>query len=368
MLINQHNYGEFFLLYVDGELSAADKQAVEQFAQANPGLVDELEMLTQMKLPDEVFSFDDKHSLYRYAANEISLNNYEEHFLLYVDNELDADSKEKVETFVLQHPAIQESFTLLKQTRLQAETIVFPDKESLYKKETKVRPVFYLQWVAVAAAVIGMVVLARTLFPTETSKQTIAKLSPVIKGASQNNTDEPGNSLNSKPQPQILTAMIAGGSKTVTSKEPITEKGVIQPNHTAVKKQEPTSLLAVNTPVTNNSVLKREAIVTNPAEAAEQIPATQQLPLRNNTMMQAEMVKLPDSEEMHTTNNLVQSTIYKELDTNDDDKSLYLGSIEINKDKLRGFFRKAGSLFRGKAKQEDEKTEHTNPSNTRTLK
>ncbi|MDP3665696.1 MAG: hypothetical protein Q8R50_03380 [Sediminibacterium sp.] len=368
MLINQHNYEEFFLLYADGELSAADKQAVEQFAQANPGLRDELEILQRMKLPDEVFSFDDKHSLYRYAANEISLNNYEEHFLLYVDDEPDTASKEKVETFVLQHPALQESFTLLKQTRLQAETIIFPGKESLYKKETRVRPVFYLQWMAVAAAVIGMVVLARTLFPAETSKQTIAKLSPVINGAGQHNTGEPGNGLKSKPPPQILTAMIAGGGKTVTPKEPIARNSVIQPSHTEVKKREPTGLLAVNTPVTNNSVLKREAIVTNPAEAAEQIPATQQLPLRNNTMMRAEMVKLPDSEEMHTTNNLVQLTVYKELDTNDDDKSLYLGSIEINKDKLRGFFRKAGSLFRGKAKQEDEKTEHTNPSNTRILK
>ena len=70
------------------------------------------------------------------------------------------------------------------------------------------------------------------------------------------------------------------------------------------------------------------------------------------------------------TNTIAKTTVYKELDTEDDKKSLYLGSIEINKDKLRGFFRKATSLFRGKAReQEEEKNEATpSASNTRSLK
>ena len=126
MNVNQHNYEEFFLLYVDGELSATDKQAVEQFVQANPGLAEELEMLLQMRLTDEPVLFEGKDILFRNETAEINLHNYEEQFLLYVDNELNTVSKEKVETFVLQHPALQESFTLLKQTRLASEIIVFP--------------------------------------------------------------------------------------------------------------------------------------------------------------------------------------------------------------------------------------------------
>ncbi|GAC1529754.1 MAG: hypothetical protein NVS3B15_08250 [Sediminibacterium sp.] len=38
----------------------------------------------------------------------------------------------------------------------------------------------------------------------------------------------------------------------------------------------------------------------------------------------------------------------------DENKSLYLGSVEINKDKLRGFFRKASGIFRSKAARQDE--------------
>jgi len=63
--INQYNYEEFFLLYVDNELSAADKQAVEQFVQANPDLAIELEMLKQMQLPAENILFTEKDGLYR---------------------------------------------------------------------------------------------------------------------------------------------------------------------------------------------------------------------------------------------------------------------------------------------------------------
>ena len=129
--INQYNYEEFFLLYVDNELSAADKQAVEQFVQANPDLAIELEMLKQMQLPAENILFTEKDGLYRNESEGINLANAEEQFLLYVDNELTDAERTKVETFVLQHPSVQESFTLLKQAKLQPESIVFANKEIL---------------------------------------------------------------------------------------------------------------------------------------------------------------------------------------------------------------------------------------------
>ena len=58
--------------------------------------------------------------------------------------------------------------------------------------------------------------------------------------------------------------------------------------------------------------------------------------------------------------NYIKPAVYKELDTDDERKSLYVGSVEINKDKLRGFLRKASSLFKGKNKNEEEKNEISN--------
>ena len=129
------------------------------------------------------------------------------------------------------------------------------------------------------------------------------------------------------------------------------------------------SLLAQNNTDATSGGMKREEIISNPVDAGEKTQFSQKTPSANATLANTDMVKADHTEETDNTERIAQQTIYKELDTEDEKKSLYLGSLEINKDKLRGFFRKAGSLFRGKAKQqEEEKTESATPSTTRSLK
>ena len=53
---------------------------------------------------------------------------------------------------------------------------------------------------------------------------------------------------------------------------------------------------------------------------------------------------------------IIHRAVYKELDTGTDNNSLYVGSIELNKDKLRGFFRKAASLLKRKTDQPTDKS------------
>lgn len=374
--INQHNYEEFFLLYVDGELSAADMLTVEQFAQANPGFADELDMLLQTRLTEEPVLFDDKISLFRNESAEISLTNYEERFLLYVDNELDAVSKEKVETFVLQHPALQESFTLLKQTRLEPETIVFPGKESLYRKEEKERPVFYLYWqrIAVAAALIGVAVLTWTLFPGNNSNnavtQPVAKLEPVNTTVTQKTTTGIAGQNNNNPVALQKNSRedVVAANRTITPQLPIdgsiyaAKNSKVEKNEIIQTKQD--NLLTQHIANVQPVEPKRANTVSGEVENTH---LGQYLPANNNTLANTDMVKVNNTNEASPSDHLVQQTVYKELDTDDEKKSLYLGSIEINKDKLRGFFRKASSLLRGKAKQEEEERT-TSSSDTRSLK
>src|SRR5580765_377270 len=68
--------------------------------------------------------------------NMIDRHNYEEFFLLYVDNELNVEQKKQVELFVKANADLEEELVMLQQSRLIAdESIVFHGKEKLMKEE-----------------------------------------------------------------------------------------------------------------------------------------------------------------------------------------------------------------------------------------
>ena len=155
MTINSNNYEEFFLLYVDNELEAAQRAEVEAFAAAHPGLQGELNALLQTKLSSaEEISFEGKALLYKQEMpGLITADNYETFFLLYADNELPAAQRAAVERFIEEHPAKKQEWVLLQHTRLQAdESIMCPDKESLYNIGKKPSRIIPFAWVRAAVA------------------------------------------------------------------------------------------------------------------------------------------------------------------------------------------------------------------------
>src|SRR4051812_44274709 len=109
MNINRHNYEEFFLLYVDNELQQDERVQVEKFVQENSDLTHELEMLQQAALGDDGVVFEGKAELYK-AESGITIANYEEYFLVAVDNELSAEEAQSLEHFILKHPELQDEF------------------------------------------------------------------------------------------------------------------------------------------------------------------------------------------------------------------------------------------------------------------
>ena len=77
MSINKTNYENFFLLYIDKELSASDKAAVENFVQKNTEYASELASLKKAKLSPEPatekITLTNKALLYRLPEMEASL-------------------------------------------------------------------------------------------------------------------------------------------------------------------------------------------------------------------------------------------------------------------------------------------------------
>ena len=342
MNINRLNYENYFLLYVDGELSAPEMQAVESFAAVNDDLADELDMLLQTKLPDENnFVFENKSTLLRTTSNQINSINYEERFLLFVDGELSDQAQIETLNFVSDHPQYQDAFDAIMQTKLQDELILFLNKENLYRKEETRRPVFYLQWqkLAIAAALIGILVLAGVLLPRNNGTE-------LVRTKHVENT-KTLNSIDSKQKPRV---------ENITKNQELAIEKVNKP----ISSERANKNIAEPNTKPDNAIAKIEAISPKEEQAtiALNTNTTSNLPANTTEANLHTNIIVPISTQSEQT--YVRPAVYKELDTEDDRKSLYVGAIEINKDKFRGFLRKASSLFKSKNKNEEEKTEISN--------
>jgi hypothetical protein len=85
MNITRNNYEEYFILYMDNELTSEDRRQVELFVEGNPDLQEELNLLKQTQLvPDSSFVFADKEQLLKTPGGiAIDTTNYEEWLLSY---------------------------------------------------------------------------------------------------------------------------------------------------------------------------------------------------------------------------------------------------------------------------------------------
>ena len=175
MNIDRHNYEEFFILYMDNELSSAERSKVELFVKEHADLAIELEMLQQTRLvADSSLVYKGKNSLLKTAADsEINMNNYEEWLLLYTDDELTIEQEIAVENFAITHPEAKKELDLLQKTKLQADdTILFFDKSSLYRSEEKERRAVGIRWWRIAAAAALLFAISITGFLLSNKKSS----------------------------------------------------------------------------------------------------------------------------------------------------------------------------------------------------
>jgi hypothetical protein len=345
MEVNRHNYETYFLLWVDGELSAKEQNDVEQFIDKNPDLAIELVLLQDAKLPmDDTLIYENKESLLKVESPALSLSTYEDYFLLYIDNELSSQEKQEVELFVLQHPALQAEFLLLQKTILTKERFVFTNKELLYKKEEDKKPVIFLNWrlIAIAAAVIGLIFSIWMIVPNNSIKQSNQQLVSVKNATISSAT---------KAEPLVSKEKVNGKQVDSNTKLNIANRngnkiGVqneIEYISNDILASKEKTIPIVNTQqelINNNSVAESVNNSTSIIDATEK-----------SKIIAASIINESDQP------SIIKQAVYRELDTDEFSSSLYVGSLEINKDKLRGFLRKAGTIFRSKSKQIEVKTD-----------
>jgi hypothetical protein len=219
MIINSHNYEEYFILYMDNELSSDERRMVEAFMQEHPDLKEELELLEQFKLiPDKAISFPHKEDLLKENGEAlITLNNYEEWLVLYIDNELTHTKRIKVESFAAAHPHVAAELALLQRTKLRPEAVVFTDKQFLYRREEKVRPIGVIRWRAAAAVLLFGLGVTIALVINNNGKD----------GSTASGTNTPVPSVNNPELVKGTTPIQNGEAKKEAL--PVVKEGILSP-------------------------------------------------------------------------------------------------------------------------------------------
>ncbi len=199
--INLGNYEEYFILYMDNELTVDQRKMVDAFLTANPDLQAELEMLLSTRLPAEEFSFNKEILL----AGSMKLNAVDEELLLYIDNELPGEKKKIVEWELASNPTYQQQHQQLLQTRLDAsEVICYPNKKELYRRTE--RGVALKPWMRIAAAVIVTAAMGVLYFAGNNSTSVVPPVTAEVKEP-QINTEPAQNEARTAEKPSQQPAI-----------------------------------------------------------------------------------------------------------------------------------------------------------------
>jgi hypothetical protein len=351
MNINRHNYEEFFLLYVDNELSAAERNAVEVFVQENADLKEELLMLQQTIFNSDAVVFENKQSLLKEEITPL-----QENLLLYIDNELSAAGKLNMQQLLVADAAASKEFTVLQQTKLQADTaIVFPNKKILYRKE-KGR-VVGMPWFRIAAAAILLgfgtwatvsVVnnITKAGDANDVAQKTDTKTTPVVSNtATTTEQGEKNNNTNKN------TAVVnnAGTINTVSKKNNQVVQNNVQQilpvqkdnNTIALEKQNKKPSNNLPQPVYNNFNNSER----NKTEIAF-VPPTERANIDINSGKKVEVAQQVDKANTEVLNGYALNTNFTQGndEESNNDKVLYMKEDNVKKSKLGGLFRKVKRL------------------------
>lgn len=300
--INISNYESYLLSFVDGELNTEEIAELELFMQKNPGIREELALLSAVKIqPDKALVFDNKANLYR-GASALSLDNYEEYLLSYVDNELTATEVSAVERFLGQHPEKRQELAWLQATRQQPDlSLQFENKVVLYRHTAKTRKIQPGIWWGAAAAVLAGLVIWLLPFNKETAQPpVIANTTPTTPSVVQS---LPAPALVVTPQESKALDVTAPPVIAQTTPAPVKKEGAS--NKVTVKK-------AAAKPVTTPVVTAPDVAANNttvPAATPEKqdaAPVLAQLAPPRNTSKEVIENRL---EENKTKNITVTNTV-----------------------------------------------------------
>jgi hypothetical protein len=268
---------------------------------------------------------------------KINTTNYEEFFLLYVDNELSANEKATLDTFIQENPSYQKALALLQQSVLTPELIEYKDKALLYRfneMEASLPNAFKQNLYRTQAPIVkGFFTMGRMLAMSSAAAILILIIGYrfVINAPDNHSTSIASTTIN-----------VASATKA-----PIVS--TISTNASSIKQ---TSSLVIQN-IRESSKGQQDFI----KEDGIKIVATADAIVLANTsqVITSPIVRIEKQELPTPVQNANKPTErFEEVNTDNPDRIIYVANLEIDGDKLRGFTRRVNAIFR-RNKTEKEK-------------
>jgi hypothetical protein len=150
--INIENYEAYLLDLAEGKLSYADEKALIQFLARHPELEVDLEELPVLEAEVHALDSSFKTALLKNPASGLSER---DHLMISsIEGQLSVEEERSFRD-LLQDEDAQKELAYYQKTKLAAASIVYPDKDQLLKKESRVVPLWTMIS-SIAAAILLM--------------------------------------------------------------------------------------------------------------------------------------------------------------------------------------------------------------------
>ena len=271
----------------------------------------------------------------------INENNYETYFMSFIDNELNAAERAAVEAFVLTEPKYAAALALFEKTKLHAPNIEMEDKiflyrfpemdakldpdfkKSLYRKQAPVRNIIFtpnLMRASFAIAAMLILLIGLQLFKSESnvSESNIVESNIVETPLKDKTTVASTNILIPAENQTLANSAIA--TKAITKNQTI----LASTNNTSNSIN--TNIVSSSSSQASRENNSQNIVVAKFSEG--QISSTAM-----------ETMAIEEEKTILTTN-------YKEIDTEEEDRTINIGMLEIDGAAFRGITRKFSVLLK----------------------
>jgi len=287
MMINKNNYETYFMSYIDNELNAAERAAVEAFVLTDSKYAAALAVFEKTKLhtsTNEYMEIEDKIFLYRFPEMQAKL---------------DADFK-----------------------------------KSLYRKEAPVRKALFtpnLMRASFAIAALLIFFIGIQLFKTDTIIKD--KTALAITNNSSTNPKQTENVMLRSNELEVSVNKNNNSSAVLSSLS--FNKKLNTTNNNLVKSATASQATFEDQTIASNNTITSIVATT---EGLNQDSRENESQIRSSLME-----TIPNEEEKAVP---VIPTTYKEIDTEKDDRTINIGMLEIDGSAFRGITRKFSALLK----------------------